>query len=258
MPRRIVADLAIVRPTVLRVHKPQLGCRLDEAFPRLRTRQLKELTGFPHRGAAACLHTPVDAVVLHMARGIRVFRTDTAPVHLEFFGNQHGHRRQHALPHLGLRDSNDDGVVWLDDQPRVDLRILSGVGCVRRRCAGTRARREMKSEQQSARRRDAGPHERAPGQDHWSPPMRRAARWMARLAFGRIRAAAMNAGSGSVRCRRCRHAHASTSAAEVPAHNNDVCRKTADVPAAGPCESMTREPSTICSVVGTIRFSVVR
>ena len=62
-----------------------------------------------------------DALPFHaLARG-RVFGGHLRPVALEFLGDQLREARQRALPHLGARDADDDGVVGPDHDPGVDL-----------------------------------------------------------------------------------------------------------------------------------------
>jgi hypothetical protein len=127
------------------VHLSQLCTRLRvRNAPRLRSRCTQSLacirTGCLHRDACAAnreaadgRHAPVDVVLAQTAVRRCVLDADLLPVHFELFCDQHRQRREHALTHLGLRTTDDDGVIRLDREPRAHF-----TGAARMRLIGTR------------------------------------------------------------------------------------------------------------------------
>ena len=73
------------------------------------------------RAVARHLERPGRRHLARVAIRGRVDRPHLAPVALQLFADHHRVRRPHALAELRLRDADDDGVVGLDDDPRVDL-----------------------------------------------------------------------------------------------------------------------------------------
>jgi len=53
--------------------------------------------------------------------GRRILGRDLRPIAFQFFGDHLGEAGERALPHLGAGNTDDDGVIRLDDDPGVDL-----------------------------------------------------------------------------------------------------------------------------------------
>ena len=130
---RLVGDDALCRLTLGRGNIPSLRGGGDQHFPGRGARLAQVFLRAAHRPAAARRHVAPGALPPQIFVGRREFRAHLAPVAFELLGDQHRQRRRDPLPHLRAGDADDDRVVGLDDDPRVDLgRTLRGVG--RTRC----------------------------------------------------------------------------------------------------------------------------
>ena len=96
------------------------GCG-DEPRPGRGARLLEEDARAAHRRGAARPHLPVGLAVDQVAMGGGVLDLDLGEVAFQLLGDDHRHRRQHALAHFGFGDSERDRIVGIDDHERVDF-----------------------------------------------------------------------------------------------------------------------------------------
>ena len=75
--------------------------------------------------AATGGHVFKNTVAPYVHADISVFRSDFAPVAFQFFGQQLCQTGETTLTQFRAGDTDDDGIVWLYDDP---VRDLGGVG----------------------------------------------------------------------------------------------------------------------------------
>ena len=114
------------------LHAPSRRRRGDEPRARRGARLLQEHARRAHRPGAAGAHRLIDIAVDEIAVGGGVFDLHLGEVAFQLLGNDHRHRGQHALAHVGLGDPERDGIVGVDDDEGVDLvRRLARFGAPR-------------------------------------------------------------------------------------------------------------------------------
>src|SRR5262249_44702013 len=127
-----VDDAAILGPALLRRYLPLPGGSVDEHFARGGASLAHVILGIAHRAAAVGVHVAVDAVALEVDGGLDDLNLHFAPIAFELFREHHGNGGVTPLPHLRARVAQDDAVVRMNDDPRVDfgsvLRRMRSVG----------------------------------------------------------------------------------------------------------------------------------
>ena len=113
--------MAILGPALLRRHLPLLGGSGDEHFARGGAGLAHVILGIAHRAAAVGEHVAVDAIALEVDGGLDDLNLHFAPITFELFREHHGNGGVTPLPHLRARVAQDDAVVGMNDDPRVDL-----------------------------------------------------------------------------------------------------------------------------------------
>ena len=148
------------------LHAPSRRGRRDEPRAGGSARLLQEHARAAHRPRAPGAHRLIDIVVDEVPIGGSVFDLHLGEVAFQLLGQDHRHRGQHALPHVGLGDPQRDGIVGVDDDEGVDLvGRLSGLGAPRFAFDG-RCVRELRREccdGEAASGREAGLDEGASG-----------------------------------------------------------------------------------------------
>ena len=118
---RLMDDLALVRRQRVLGNAPGLRRGGDEHRARGRARLAQHLPHAAHAVAAGgeLLAAEVRVAVLRVGAG--PLGLDLRPVEVELLGDEHRHRRHHALPHLEHRQHDAHGVVGVDLDPDVGL-----------------------------------------------------------------------------------------------------------------------------------------
>ena len=123
------------------LHAPSRRRRRDEPRAGGGARLLQEHARTAHRPRAPGAHRLIHVVVDEVAVGGSVFDLHLGEVAFELLGQDHRHRGQHALPHVGLGDAEPDGIVGVDDDEGVDfVGRLAGLRAPRFAADGSRAR----------------------------------------------------------------------------------------------------------------------
>ena len=138
-PRGRVPHKAIADDARGRFHIPFRRGRRDEPRAGGSARLLQEHARGAHRPGAPGAHRLIDIVVGEVPVGGSVFDLHLGEVAFQLLGQDHRHRREHALTHVGLGDPKGDGIVGVDDDEGIDLvRTFAALGAPRP--AGDRGR----------------------------------------------------------------------------------------------------------------------
>ena len=148
------------------LHAPSRRRRSDEPRAGGSARLLQVDARAAHRPRAPGSHRLIDIVVDEVAVGGSVFDLHLGEVAFQLLGDNHRHRGQDALAHVGLGDPEGDGIVRVDDDEGVDLvRRLAGFRAPGFAHDGGRAREfgRERSDREAAGGGEAGLDEGASG-----------------------------------------------------------------------------------------------
>src|SRR5262249_6420422 len=120
--RRLVRDHAVRRRTLGRRYLPLVGRCLNEHYACRRAAFAHVILRGTDAAAAAGAEITPGILARNTFARCWIFGRHFRPVAFEFLGDHLRKPRKRALAHLRACDADDDGVVWLDDNPGVDFR----------------------------------------------------------------------------------------------------------------------------------------
>ena len=104
-----------------RRHIPPRRARGDEPRAGGGAHLLQKHPRTAHRARASGAHRLIDVVVDEIAVGGGVFDLHLGEIAFQLFRQDHRHRGEHTLAHVGLGDAQRHGIVRVDDDKGVDL-----------------------------------------------------------------------------------------------------------------------------------------
>ena len=125
---RVVDNVAGFRAAGRGVDAPGLRRRFDKKHARGRTCFAQRLPEGAHRGRAAGHLEAHKGICVKPVVWRRMFEMDLIEIDFEFLGNEHGHGRVGALPHLDLGHDQRDAAIGADADKGVGRN--SSTGCV--------------------------------------------------------------------------------------------------------------------------------
>ena len=126
-PARLMNDFAFIGRAGVLGNAPRLRRRLDEHRARGRAGLAQHLPHAAHAVAAGSELLTAEVRVAVFRIGACPLGLDLRPVEVELLGDEHRHRRHHALPHLEHREHDPHGVVGVDLDPDVRLEDAGGL-----------------------------------------------------------------------------------------------------------------------------------
>ena len=107
-------------------HVPARRGSRDQHFPRGGAGLPQMKLRVRDRAAGARRHVAPHVLAAHVLLRGSEFGADFRPLAFKLFGDEHGEAGLRALPHLGIRDADDDRIVRADQQPNGDFRSFFG------------------------------------------------------------------------------------------------------------------------------------